>query len=423
MTLSTGVLIAWLLSGFVPLIVLSAIAWRKIRAARGADAQNKSVPPPVPLEVVVPVKGALPEQEAVLKSLLEQNYPSYRVLIVLESGEDPANSAVDRLCAQYRHVAKVISGVSTICAQKNHNLIEGVRRLNSETEIIVFCDSANTADPDWLARFTEPVRSGTAQVVTSFRAFQPEPKTMGGVCQAIYGTLLLILTSAAPKPWGGATAILRKTFEEHNVVEAWSRTVVDDLVLGNVLEAAGIEVFMDPVHLLTTPLKNQTVRGLLSYLDRQILFPKFTNPGMWIASLLVHLNMTLATLVTAIMSVLFLLGYIGAVAGWISVGFFIANQLWVVWLHRMSPSSISLGRWLLLGVPLVFLGAWLFLRSLFINYVEWHGRRYWCGRGGIVVRMDLLHNGRGVSPTGGVNGKSVMTGEAPPLPEEKQNTL
>ena len=227
-------------------------------------------------------------------------------------------------------------------------------------------------------------------MTTTFRSFRPEPQATWGACQAIYGTLVLILTSATPKPWGGATAILRKTFDEQNVVEAWSRTVVDDLVLGNVLEAAGIKVFMDPVHLLTTPVKHQTVRGLLSYLDRQILFPKFTNPGVWLATLLAHLNMTAAFLVAALLVALFVLGYVGPVAGWISIGFVLANQLWMAWLHRMSTSTISLGRWLILAVPLVFLAAYIFARSLFINYVDWHGRRYWCGRGGLVERIEIL---------------------------------
>jgi ceramide glucosyltransferase len=393
MTLSAGVLITWVLFGFVPLITVSVVGWMNIRRARAAVAQRKAVPTPVPLEIVVPVKGSFPGQETVLKSLLEQDYPSYRVLVVLESDDDPAHLVVDRLCSRYPHAIKVISGISTSCGQKNHNLIEGMKHLNRETQVIVICDSANVADPAWLTRFTEPLRSRTAEVVTTFRAFRPEPNDIWGVCQAIYGALVLILTSAAPKPWGGATAILRKTFEQQKVIEAWSRTVVDDLVLGNVLEAAGIKVFVDPVHLLTTPVKNQTLRGLLSYLDRQILFPKFTNPGVWLGSLFVHLNMTLAFLVAAVLAVLFLLGHIGSIVGWGSIAFVLGDQLWMAWLHKVSNARISLGRWLILAVPLVFLAAYIFARSVFINYLDWHGRRYWCGKGGLVKRIDYLPTG------------------------------
>ena len=127
----------------------------------------------------------------------------------------------------------MFSGIAALCAQKNHNLLAGLRSLKPDTEILVFCDSTNMADPGWLGRFTKPLRNGDCQVVTTFRAFRPDPETLGGVCQAIYASFIRLLAAIKPTPWGGATAIRRETFERLNVAEAWSRTVVDDLILGN----------------------------------------------------------------------------------------------------------------------------------------------------------------------------------------------
>ena len=179
-----------------------------------------------------------------------------------------------------------------MCGQKNHNLVQGIKHLSPSTEVVVFCDSSNMVDTDWLRRFTEPVRTGAFEVVTTFRAFDPRPATIWGICQAIYAAFLLLLIANKPKPWGGATAIARNTLDRLDVIGEWSRNVIDDLALGNILDKAGIPVFLDPRSLLRSPLPNQSLSGLIHYLDRQILFPKWTNPIIWFTTLLFQLSVT-----------------------------------------------------------------------------------------------------------------------------------
>jgi ceramide glucosyltransferase len=282
----------------------------------------------------------------------------------------------------------VISGTAVLCAQKNHNLIAGLRSVKPDTEILVFCDSTNVADSGWLSRLTTPLRNGACQVITTFRAFRPGSVTMGAVCQAIYASFIRLLAAIKPTPWGGATAIRRDTFERINIVDMWSKTVVDDLVLGNALDRAGIKVCMDPHNLLKSPLPEQSVKGFLSYLDRQVLFPKFTNPGIWAATLVFHVNLTFALLLAVFMGMLFPAGLVGALCGWVSYGFLMVVALVAVVLRWTNPSRIPIKQWLVYFLPCIFLSAFVFVRSIFRNYIDWHGRRYWPGRGGVISRID-----------------------------------
>ncbi|MGO9569275.1 MAG: hypothetical protein ACLP5H_17200, partial [Desulfomonilaceae bacterium] len=164
---------------------------------------------------------------------------------------------------------------------------------------------------------------------------------------------------------------------------------VDDLVLGNALDRAGIKVRMDPHDLLKSPLQKQSVKGFLSYLDRQILFPKFTNPGIWAATLVFHVNLTIAILLAALMGVLFPASQVSALCGWSSYGFLIATALVALVLRWTNPAPVSIGRWLVSFLPCIFLSAFVFLRSIFRNYIDWHGRRYWPGKGGVVLKIDF----------------------------------
>ncbi len=166
--------------------------------------------------------------------------------------------------------------------------------------------------------------------------------------------------------------------------------MVDDLVLGNVLEKAGVEVIVDAAALLKSPLQNQTVKGFLSYLDRQVLFPKFTNPGIWGQSLFFVLNVTCAVAVTIVQAILFPLGWVDAAAGWSSYGFLASMVLFVVLLRRISPLSIGTRRWLAGFLPCLLLSTYVFLRSVIRNHIDWHGRRYWPGRKGVVKEAHFL---------------------------------
>ena len=58
------------------------------------------------MEILVPIKGVLPDQEKILESLLRQDYPSYNVIFLIESEEDPAGSLVDSLSSRFPHAQK-----------------------------------------------------------------------------------------------------------------------------------------------------------------------------------------------------------------------------------------------------------------------------------------------------------------------------
>jgi hypothetical protein len=235
------------------------------------------------------------------------------------------------------------------------------------------------ADTDWLNRITAPIRTGAVEAVTTFRAFDPRPETIWGVSQAIYAAFLLLLIVDKPKPWGGATAIARDTFNRLEVIEEWSRNVIDDLTLGNILDRAGIKILMDPQCVLRSPLPSQTLRGFAHYMDRQILFPKWTNPIIWAMTVLFYLDLALVILVTTIIVVMFPFGLVGPFLGVLSVAML---------LRSVNPFHIPVGSWLASFLPFIFVTGFVFLRSVFRNHIDWHGKKYWPGKGGVVLSAE-----------------------------------
>lgn len=377
----------WFLFTIVPPVVYASLGAIRIFLASKRDGGQMA--PNFPLmEILVPIKGVLPGQEEILESMLRQDYPSYNVIFLIESEEDPAGLLVESLSCRFPNVRKVITGKAGMCGQKNHNLVQGIKHLSPNTELIVFCDSSNTVDTDWLRRFTEPIRCGVFEVVTTFRAFDPRPATIWGICQAIYAAFVLLLIANKPKPWGGATAIALNTLYRLDVIGEWSRNVIDDLALGNVLDKAGTPVFLDPRSLLRSPLPDQSLSGLIHYLDRQILFPKWTNPFIWAITLLFHLSITAVIVVDIIVAILFQWGLIGPVLGWSSYCFLILVFAAAMLFWGMNPFRIPIWSWLISYLPFIFVTAFVFARSVFRNYIDWHGRRYYPGKGGVVLCVE-----------------------------------
>jgi ceramide glucosyltransferase len=388
MSLITEILTVWMLA--VAGILLIAVG-RGLLDARSSASQRGAVEPEgsaSPCEVLVPITGNSPDREEILETLLTQEHPNYRVLFIVEDKSDPAYALVDKLCRSHGNARMVLSGPATGCGQKNHNLITGIRSLRPETEIVVFCDAANIADSGWLLRFTRPLRSEPDKVLTTFRAFHPIPPTLAGVCQAIYAAFLLVLPRIPPSPWGGATAMHRRTLARLHVTDAWSRTVVDDVVLGRLLYEHGVPLTLDRGNRLDTPLRNQSLSGFLAYLERQLLFPKFVDPLLWLTTMALHLNLTLATVwAWALALMLFPLHAVAGWIGWTAWGFLIFEIAVALALRGTNPHRIPTGRWLLAVYPCIFLGAYVFLRSLFLREIVWQGRRYLVGRKGIALSI------------------------------------
>ncbi|MDD5204654.1 MAG: glycosyltransferase [Desulfobacterales bacterium] len=395
MDAANNILGIWVLATAAVLMGLIIRGMRGATAVSSERASSRFAGSVSPCEVLVPVAGTFPDQESILSTLLTQDHPTYRVLFIVENENDPANPTIDKLCRSHRHAEKVLSGRASSCGQKNHNLIAGIHHLKPETEIIVFCDSRNIADPGWLMRFTRPLQSDPNIVVTTFRDFNPTPATLGGVCQAIYGSFLLVLPRIRPSPWGGGTAMYRRTLEKLNVIEAWSQTVVDDVVLGRLLYEHSVPMIMDRVNRLDSPLGNQTVWGFLSYLERQILYPKFIDPVLWVGPMVFHLNLTLAT-AWALFSVLSSpFNPVGALAGLSGLVFLMCEAGAALMLRAANRHRVPAAKWLLSLYPCILFGALAFLKSIFLREIRWQGRRYPIGRKGVVIEADV----RGPSKT------------------------
>jgi len=354
------------------------------REESGLGTGDPAAWPPVAL--LVPVAGATPDLAANLRSLLSQDYPDWRVIFITRGLEDPATPIIAAIIPEYPHSRLVLSGPAVSCSQKNHNLLAGLGAVNKDTEILAFGDSTHLAPANWLKGLVAPLLRGKAVVASGYHHVLPQDRGLATWGRAIT-VFFLFLAKAIPwlnQPWGGATAIKRRVFEDLRVRELWSRNVVDDVSLAALLQEKGLGVELAPGASLLTPLKGETLRGWSDWLTRQWIYLKFCLPGSWLAGgFLFHL--------LAVLVLLAGLGLLAAPLGlplapvWPGAVFLAALTGLSVALKAMHPQAAPLRTWVPAFFAAIFMAAWCHLRTWPSREIHWRGITYRVGRKGRVV--------------------------------------
>ena len=355
------------------------------RKARGRSPVDPSRWPGV--GVIVPATGKASILSSSIHSLLVQNYPSYEIVFVTRTLEDPASEIIRRAIGEFKHAKHVISGKAEGCGQKNHNLLVGLKALGGDAEVLVFCDSTRKATPQWLRALVRPIAIKEAAVSTGYHHIIPATHDICTTGRAIT-VLLLYLTQGVSwltQPWGGSTAITRKLFNDLRVSDIWSRNVVDDVSLAACLRKAGIRVINTPEACLTTPLAQETLIGWQEWFIRQILYLKFCLFGSWMA-LQLYWQLLTALLVWAFIKCCTIgVGGNASLSVLAAPLFLTAFAFMGAILRRLHPDPGPFWIWLAAFYLNIFLISWCLLRTLFARQLYWRGILYRVDRGGIVL--------------------------------------
>jgi hypothetical protein len=192
---------------------------------------------------------------------------------------------VSRVIHTKTNARHIVSGAASRCGQKNHNLLAGLADLDSSIEILVFCDGTHWAPQRFLADLVSPIVSGKAVMTTGFHRVVPGDCRLPtlGMLMSVLAIHLLQAIEFISQPWGGATAISRRIFEENRISALWGENVVDDVSMCTHLAKAGIRVRPVSSACLLTPIGGVTFRAWYKWLKRQLFFIKVCQPAYWAA--------------------------------------------------------------------------------------------------------------------------------------------
>lgn len=376
------------IAGCLAATVLLAKAFRQVGA--GSSAQNPSTP--LPLSMIVPIKGTDAHTEEHLNALVSSTLDSeVEYLFAMESEDDPAYAVCQRVITHHpeRLVRIVITGPAGVRMGKQHNL--AVALGEARYEAIGSMDADVLAAPDTLAAALHALNAPCAGVVYCLPCYQG-PGPAGGALVALY-------TNYYFAPNMGALALRRNqefiigslwlttkaTLIKIGGLEQFGATVSDDGAIGRAVATIGRSNTLLP-RTVRIPYEKENLWGGARHLLKWLAMLRAEGPPIYLIILLSWhpilwaalglVGMVLLRPSNPVYLVIAVAGLLGAIAFRVVTAYQLDR--WVYY-QRSGFRPFLLIPYEMVAVPILF-GIGLFRRT-----IVWRGQRYRIGRQGAIL--------------------------------------
>lgn len=250
-----------------------------------AENPTGSLPDHAPkLSVFLPCKGVDPGLAANLEAILGQRYPDWELLFVVADEDDACLPVVREAIANHPEVRTklVISGLSALCSEKNHNHLAGLAAADPASEAYVFIDSDIRPQQGWLEALVRPLGEPAYGASTGYRMIFPTDGKLASLLRSSWSLMstAVLANDKLNGTWAGSMAITKATFERLGIAEKWKKALCDGPLVAESVKAAGLRIAFVPACVVATH-ESATPAGLVEWTNRQMAIAKVYLPRMW----------------------------------------------------------------------------------------------------------------------------------------------
>ncbi len=240
-------------------------------------------PPDARVALVLPLTGSNPGLEALLDALAAQSLRPRRLIVIVESRNDPAHDRIKAFGGRYANIEieLLIAGLSPLRSQKCTNLLRAIAALD-DAPYIVFFDADIRPQPWWLAALVAPLTTGQADIVNGYRWLAPQTASLASTIFAGIDRVIATLPriSLAKAIWGGSLAVTHHALETLDLPQIIGRALTEDLPIGVRAADIGLRVLTRRALRAPTPLDDR-FHDLWRFGRRQYQLIRIYRPGLW----------------------------------------------------------------------------------------------------------------------------------------------
>ncbi len=255
-------------------------AWR---LAACYPPPNTPAPPDEDLPraaVVLSVRGADPSLVDCLHGLLQQDYPDYKVHIVIDSEHDPAwellRPLLDDEAAARVHV-RVLETKYATCSLKVSGTVQAIGDLDAEVRVVVLIDADVIPYAHWLRDLVRPLRDPGVGATSGVRWFLPETDDWGSLVRGLWNAAACSQMFAFRIPWAGSLAFRAELFRDSDLLDQWKRCFCEDTMSYGALRRLGLRVCFVPAATMVNP-ERIALKSCYSFIRRQLLTVRLHHP-------------------------------------------------------------------------------------------------------------------------------------------------
>jgi hypothetical protein len=345
--------------------------------------------------IVLALRGADPFIEECLHRLSIQEYPRYRVRVVVDHPQDDAMKAVEewrRTHSESNVVVEFLRDPSPDSTLYCSSLRQAISSLDPEVEVVAFANADTMPHPLWLRSLASPLTLPGVGAVTGHRWYLPTTGMWGSLVRYVQNSSALVVMDQLKLDmlWGGSLAIRRYVFGSPIFMERLREACCEDQAIHETLLANNERVFPS-LAVLMVNREECTFGWAYRFLRRQLLWTRLYHPrwnelvlqaGLMAAlGAVVPIACALALRQEAWTSLVWLLVGIGAL---LAANLFSLSRTHTVVMKRVRAEQGDVGRLplrllpkLLLALPLTaYVYSAAVLSARWLRQVEWRGIRY-----------------------------------------------
>lgn len=239
--------------------------------------------------IIAPCRGLDDGLADNLAALLEQDYPNYEVIFVVDHKTDECVSVIKGEISRKdaKNTRLVVAPKASNSAQKAENLREAVLHADERSQVFVFADSDARPQADWLRYLVAPLEDSGNGAATGYRWFISKKSTFASEMRSAWNAS--IASALGPNTdsnfcWGGSTAIRRETFDAIDMREKWRGTLSDDFAVTKAIKDVGLKIVFVP-QALTPSVEDCTFSELIEFTTRQMKIVRVCEPKLWLMTL------------------------------------------------------------------------------------------------------------------------------------------
>lgn len=207
------------------------------------------------VSLVLALRGDQPGLAALFSALAAQEFPARRLIIAVESADDPALAQARAMAHKLPFPLEcVIAGEAEVTAQKCANLAAAMALIDQQDDAVVALDGDIRPQDYWLGCLVGPILDGRYDIVTGYRWLQPG--STGWMAQAVawldHAVALLPKLEGIAALWGGSTAYSAEALRRLDLPRLYARQLSDDLSAG--LKARALDMRILTRRALLVPL-------------------------------------------------------------------------------------------------------------------------------------------------------------------------
>ena len=238
--------------------------------------------------IVISVRGADPTLADAVRSLLSQDYRDYKLCVVVDNENDPANSILQSITNEPRLLIRHLQSPLSTCTLKCSAIAEGVEHVMSidpDVRYFVMVDADSNPPSSMMATLTGALHADQEIGLASGNQwFEPQaPANVGSIVRSMWYAGAFFFSMLFQNPWAGAYAMRASDIHNTGLIDVWRKSAVDDGPLKHLLAEHGLGCQSLPSMVMVNR-EPCTLGFVTRWMTRILTWSRIHEPAFWLTA-------------------------------------------------------------------------------------------------------------------------------------------